>query len=97
MSGFPMIQVDRFGCHPPDLRRGYDKALWTRAREVGGLFLPTANSAGVFFGPPPIFRAIGETAPVAEAIDQVSNHGGCEPIIEPRVIWSGSIHTRDFR
>jgi len=63
---------------PPDTRREYDKAFIDAAREVGGLYLADGNIQRAW----PYFRAIGETAPVAAAIDKFDSQEGFEPIIE---------------
>jgi hypothetical protein len=76
--GLPLIQVDDSAAMPPETRREYDKAFIDAAREVGGLFLGDGNIQRAW----PYFRAIGETAPVAAAIDQFESQEGIEPIIE---------------
>ncbi len=76
--GLPLIQVDDSAPMPPDTRREYDKAFIDAAREVGGLFLADGNIQRAW----PYFRAIGETAPVAAAIDKFDSQEGFEPIIE---------------
>jgi hypothetical protein len=76
--GLPLIQVDDSAPMPADTRREYDKAFIDAAREVGGLFLADGNIQRAW----PYFRAIGETAPVAAAIDKFESAEGIEPIIE---------------
>ena len=76
--GLPLIQVDDSASIPADTRREYDKAFIDAAREVGGLFLADGNIQRAW----PYFRAIGETAPVAAAIDKFESTEDIEPIIE---------------
>ena len=76
--GLPLVQVDDSAPMPPETRREYDKAFMDAAREVGGLFLADGNIQRAW----PYFRAIGETAPIAAAIDKVESQEAMEPIIE---------------
>jgi hypothetical protein len=76
--GLPLIQVDDGAAMPPEIRREYDQAFIDTAREVGGLFLADGNIQRAW----PYFRAIGETAPIAAAIDKLEYQEGMEPIIE---------------
>jgi hypothetical protein len=76
--GLPLIQTDDSASMPPETRREYDKAFIDAAREVGSLFLADGNVPRAW----PYFRAIGETAPVAAAIDKFDSPEGIEPIIE---------------
>src|SRR6266851_4481565 len=76
--GLPLVQVDDSAPMPPETRREYDKAFIDAAREVGGLFLADGNIPRAW----PYFRAIGETAPVAAAIDKFDSTEGAEPVIE---------------
>src|SRR5882672_1300612 len=65
--GLPLIQVDDGAAMPADIRRQYDQAFIDTAREVGGLFLADGNIQRAW----PYFRAIGETAPIAAAIEKL--------------------------
>src|SRR5262249_34230897 len=76
--GLPLIQVDDTAPMPPETRREYDKAFIDAAREVGALFLKEGNIPRAW----PSFRAIGETAPVADAIAKFEETENVEPIIE---------------
>src|SRR5271154_557622 len=64
--GLPLIQVDDSATMPPEKRREYDKAFMDAAREVGTLFLADGNIPRAW----PYFRAIGEPALVAAAIEK---------------------------
>ena len=76
--GMPLIQTESIGELPGDTRRAYEDAYIDAAREVGGLYLAEGDIARAW----PYFRAIGETAPVAAAIEKVEPGEGIEPIIE---------------
>jgi len=76
--GLPLVLTDPATDWPPEIRRAYDEGCVEAAREVGGLFLADGDIARAW----PYFRAIGETGPVAAAIDQVEPKEGVEPAIE---------------
>lgn len=76
--GLPLIQTEPIGELPDDTRRAYEDAYIAAAREVGGLYLGDGDIVRAW----PYFRAIGETAPVAAAIEKVEPGEGIEPIIE---------------
>ena len=76
--GLPLIQAEPIGELPGDTRRAYEDAYIDAAREVGGLYLAEGDIVRAW----PYFRAIGETAPVAAAIEKVEPGEGIEPIIE---------------
>ncbi len=65
--GLPLIQTEPASSFPPDARNAYEEAVVEAAREVGQGFLADGRIDRAW----PYFRAIGETAPVAEAIDRV--------------------------
>lgn len=74
----PLIQADDSAPMPPETRREYDKTFIDAAREVGGLFLAEGNIQRAW----PYFRAIGDTAPVASAIEKFESTENVEPVIE---------------
>jgi hypothetical protein len=76
--GLPLIQTEPIGELPGDTRRKYEDAYIETAREVGGLYLAEGDIVRAW----PYFRAIGETGPVAAAIEKVEPGTGIEPIIE---------------
>jgi hypothetical protein len=76
--GMPLIQTEPIGELPGDTRRRYEDAYIDAAREVGGLYLAEGDIVRAW----PYFRAIGETAPVAAAIEKVEPGEGIEPVIE---------------
>src|SRR5438034_1026943 len=76
--GLPLIQIDQLEDLPNDVRRTYEEGFIQAAREVGNLFLADGNVQRAW----PYFRAIGETAPIAAAIDKFDSPEGIEPIIE---------------
>jgi hypothetical protein len=66
--GLPMIQTGDSSEFPEGLRPGYEAAMVEAAREVGHGFLEMGSIARAW----PYFRAIGETGPVAEALERVT-------------------------
>lgn len=76
--GLPLIQIDDSAPMPPEKRVEYDKTFIDAAREVGGLYLTDGNIERAW----PYFRAIGDTAPIAAAIEKVELQEGMEPVIE---------------
>ncbi|MEX2263527.1 MAG: hypothetical protein WD696_16335 [Bryobacteraceae bacterium] len=76
--GLPLIQTEAFGGLPPEVQQAFDQGFIEAAREVGSLFLADGEIVRAW----PYFRAIGETAPVAAAIERVKAGEGVEPIIE---------------
>ena len=76
--GLPLIQTGGLGEVPEDRRPAYEQAYIAAAREVGGLFLTAGDIPRAWS----YFRAIGETAPVAAAIDQVQQGENLDRIIE---------------
>jgi hypothetical protein len=64
--GLPPIQTESSTSFPEDLRPAYEEAIVAAAREAGELYLRAGNiPAGYHY-----FRAIGDTAPVAAAIEK---------------------------
>jgi hypothetical protein len=76
--GLPLIQTQPLGELGDDTRRAYEDAYIAAAREVGGLYLDAGDIVRAW----PYFRAIGETAAIAHAIERVEPGPGIEPIIE---------------
>jgi tetratricopeptide (TPR) repeat protein len=70
--GLPLIQTDTMDDLPAPDRAVYEQATIEAAREVGGLFLADGNIERAW----PYFRAIGETAPIAAAIETVEPEEG---------------------
>jgi hypothetical protein len=64
--GLPMIQTQDSSEFPSELRADYEKAMVEAAREVGNGFLDMGNIPRAW----PYFRAIGEPAPVVEAMER---------------------------
>ena len=86
--GLPLIQIDSLEDLSADTRRAYEQAYVDAAREVGGLFLADGEIQRAW----PYFRAIGETAPVAAAIEQLTPEQGTEPILE--IAFHERVHPR---
>ncbi|MGH9719785.1 MAG: hypothetical protein ACRD8O_06200 [Bryobacteraceae bacterium] len=76
--GLPLIQTEAFAELPEDKRRAYDEGCIAAARETGSLFLARGDILRAW----PYFRAIGENAPVAEAIEKAEAGDGIESVIE---------------
>lgn len=75
--GLPLIQTEASSEFPADQRAAYDQAVMEAARETGELFLADGNIERAW----PYFRAIGETAPVAAAIEQVAPAENLDAVI----------------
>ena len=65
--GLPLVQIGSIDDVPSDKRAAYERAFTESAREVGSLFLADGEIARAW----PYFRAIGDNAPVAAAIEKV--------------------------
>jgi hypothetical protein len=76
--GLPLVSGDSLEDIPPDKRRPYEEAFLAAAREAGSLFLAEGDIPAAW----PYFRALGDPAPVAEAIEKVAPGEGVEPVIE---------------
>jgi hypothetical protein len=86
--GLPLIQIEPFEDLSNDVARAYEDGLLEAAREVGGLFLADGKIQRAW----PYFRAAGETAPVAAAIERVEPGEDIEPIIA--IAFSERVHPR---
>jgi hypothetical protein len=76
--GLPLVQNGQLEDLPEDKRPAHERAFMDAAREVGGLFLADGDIPRAWS----YFRAIGETQPVADAIDQVAPAENQEAVIE---------------
>src|SRR5216117_3042850 len=86
--GLPLIHIEPLENLPNQTRRGYEEGFIPAAREVGNLFLAEGNIQRAW----PYFRAIGETAPIAEAIEQIESQEEIAPIIE--IAFHEGVHPR---
>jgi hypothetical protein len=79
----PLIQAEPAPDLPTDVRRAYDEEFIAAARDVGALFLGDGNIQRAW----PYFRAIGETAPIAAAIEQfkIPEQGESQDTIDPLI------------
>lgn len=75
--GLRLIQSESSSDFPEEVRAVYDQAMIQAARETGTLALEHGDIAHAW----PYFRAIGDHAPVAEAIDRLQPGDDLEPII----------------
>ncbi len=76
--GLPLIPTDPLDDLTEETRRAYEHGLAEAAREVGGLFLADGDIERAW----PYFRAVGETVPVAQAIELIQPKEGIDRIIE---------------
>lgn len=76
--GVPLIHDGQLDDLPEDKRIAHERAFMDAAREVGGLFLADGDIPRAWS----YYRAIGETAPVAAAIEQLQPQENQEAIIE---------------
>jgi hypothetical protein len=67
--GLPPLRMDSVDDVPAGQREAYDAALSEAAREVGALFLADGDIARAW----PYFRAVGDRAPVAQAIEKLES------------------------
>ncbi|MCI0419873.1 MAG: hypothetical protein L0387_08025 [Acidobacteria bacterium] len=86
--GLPLIQSGAGEDLPAGKRPEYERTFMDAAREVGELFLAENDIPGAW----PYFRAIGEPAPVAAAIERVEAHENMAAIIE--IAYQEQIHPR---
>ncbi len=76
--GLPLIQVETAPELPEKIQDAYQQATVDAAREVGSLFLADGHIPSAW----PYFRAIGESSPVAEAIERIKPQEGLDAVIE---------------
>ncbi len=76
--GLPLIQADSPDGLPEDTQRAYEQGTREAAREVGSLYLADGQIPLAW----PYFRAIGESRPVADAIERIQAEEGIDAIIE---------------
>src|SRR5215471_19026115 len=74
--GLDPIQIGSLEDVPTAVRPVYERAFVDAAREVGGLFLADGDLARAW----PYYRAIGDVAPVAAAIEQTEPGEDMEPV-----------------
>ena len=86
--GLDPIQMGSLEDVPETVRPIYERAFLDAAREVGGLFLADGDIARAW----PYFRAIGETAPVAAAIDKVPPGEDLDAVIA--IAFQERVHPR---
>jgi hypothetical protein len=84
--GLPLIQMGSLDDLPEPLRPAYEAEFVAAAREVGRLYLADGDIPRAWS----YLRAIGDTQPVAEAIDQVQAGDGIEDIIS--VAYQEQVH-----
>jgi hypothetical protein len=86
--GLPLVQKDLFEDLLADRRKTYEEAFILAAREAGELFLADGDIPRAWS----YFRAIGEHAPIAAAIEKVEQHENMAAIIE--IAFQEQVHPR---
>jgi hypothetical protein len=86
--GLEPIQTGSLDDVPEAVRPAYERAFIDAAREVGGLFLADGELARAW----PYFRAIGETAQVAAAIENAQTGADAENVIA--IAFQERVHPR---
>lgn len=86
--GLPLVQNGSLEDLPEDKRAAHERAYIDAAREVGGLFLADGDIPRAWS----YFRAIGETVPVAAAIEQLAPAENQDAVIE--IALSERVHPR---
>ena len=77
--GLPLLQMGSIDEAPEDKRGAYEQGFIQAAREAGSLYLADGDIQRAW----PYFRAIGETAPVASAIEKIdTQQEGLDRIVE---------------
>src|SRR6202790_129270 len=76
--GLPLIFNEPLEHVPQDERQPYEEAMKEAARETGGLYLAEGDILRAW----PYFRAIGDSAPMADAIEKIESHDQLDGIIE---------------
>ena len=84
--GLPLIFNASLDDLPEEQRQTYEQAMKEAARETGNLFLADGNIPHAW----PYFRAIGDPAPVAAAIEKIDQHDQLDGIIE--VAFGQGVH-----
>lgn len=86
--GLPLIFNDPLDELPEPTRQSYEHAMREAAREAGSLYLASGDIPRAW----PYFRAIGEPAPVAAAIEAIDSHEHMDGIIE--IAFGQSVNPR---
>jgi hypothetical protein len=86
--GLPLIHKELFDDLPAGQRKSYEETFVKAAREAGELFLAEGDIPRAWS----YFRAIGETAPVAAAIEQIDQHENLPAIID--IAFQEQVHPR---
>jgi hypothetical protein len=76
--GLPLVQAGSIDDIPPEKRPAYEQGFLDAARETGSLYLGDGDIVRAW----PYFRAVGEPAPVAAAIEKVEPGDEMDAILE---------------
>jgi hypothetical protein len=86
--GQPMLQSGNISDLPAEHQAAYEAALREAAHETGALFLADGDIARAW----PYFCAVGDPAPVAEAIERLPAGAVSEPVIQ--IALNEGVHPR---
>src|SRR6476659_7489237 len=86
--GLDPIQIGSLEDVPEAVRPAYERAFLDAAREVGSLFLADGDIARAW----PYFRAIGDPAPIAAAIENTASGADLESVIA--IAFQERVHPR---
>ena len=86
--GLPLIFSDSLDELAEPTRQSYEHAMREAAREAGSLYLESGDITRAW----PYFRAVGEPAPVAAAIEAIDSHEQMDGIIE--IAFGQSVNPR---
>jgi hypothetical protein len=76
--GLPLLYSGNISDLPPEHQPAYQAALMEAAREAGALFLADGDIERAW----PYFRAVGDPAPIAAAIESLQSVEGMEQVID---------------
>jgi tetratricopeptide (TPR) repeat protein len=86
--GLPLIPTTTLTDIEPEVQRAYDDGSVEAAREVGELFLAQGNIGRAW----PYFRAVGDSRPVREAIEQMPEAAELDDVIQ--VAFNEQVHPK---
>ncbi|HUG80950.1 MAG TPA: hypothetical protein VML01_04765 [Bryobacterales bacterium] len=86
--GLPLIPTVPLDGLDPEVQRAYDDGSVEAAREVGELFLAQGNIGRAW----PYFRAVGESGPVRQAIEQMPAGAELDDVIQ--VAFNERVHPK---
>jgi hypothetical protein len=76
--GLPLIEIDPVVQLSEEQQAEYERALRDAARETGGFFLASGDIVSAW----PYFRAIGDSAPVSQALEKTDGTANLDGVID---------------